>query len=860
MARRPRRPPPQNHSATTESSQEYDYSGSDYNSRDGGNGTAAAHSERTPLIPTSYHHHLSNSAATSRSHNFNGSSPASSSSTVYNSPQRQVSPGKILPYYATVASHNNTNTIISHGYATDGGDDDSGGIGAFSSFTKRSKALIFVSIGAAAMAFVGMTVWLWQLEQARQEWPSLDIESVIRDDMATYNLKIVGTYLHITDFHIDQFYLPGSTVGSYCHYNKGEGPKFKKKKKVKHPKWKAGYYGTPSTRCDSPYTLADVTLDFLDRSFAKYLDFVIWTGDNSRHDKDPLRPRVSSEVSEHHRYMFDKMRDLFINHEEDDNDHYDHNHHRNLPLPSSNSSHILHQQQQKSSSSGSSSSQSSSKSFETKVIEDPSNRYGRKYKRSIPVIFTLGNNDMEPHNKLAKPDKKVTREYFRTLLDIMGSDFIPADQQDTFLYGGYFAYPIPGQKLTVISLNAIYFSKANTKVGGCRAENSPGLGQLAWLRAQLREARKDDRSVIIIGHYIPNSRNYRKSCLNRYVKTVMEFKDVVKAQMFGHSNADIWNFIGQHSIPTVDMNSKEQWEIDVDEGRGILGSQIAVAKYIDMDAIDEWEGHWDNEIDETGPVEDDGHSHGNDDEDQDHHEHEQDVVAAASQPSNNDGDGPKNPPAVVEGFKKSYFREVMGEHELIIETNTPAKDLLVTTIAPSIIPRYQPGFKLIRYRRNIYDSSDIISEPIPIYDIPLDSHQRNIPGNQRHPHYNINKDGGSSISLSKDQRLRTNHYLRLPQGTILDYDVYWIDLKRVNRKFKDLKLPASPSSNNNNKHDDDDGDSDDIKMPDFRKLYRASDAYNLPDLTVPSYLKWAKSLLDKKHVRQMYKQFAFMYT
>ena len=75
----------------------------------------------------------------------------------------------------------------------------------------------------------------------------------------------------------------------------------------------AGYYGTALTSCDSPLPLINATLRFLDRSFADYLDFVIWTGDNSRHDNDSENPRTYGEVMNHHRHMFNEMRNLFIN-------------------------------------------------------------------------------------------------------------------------------------------------------------------------------------------------------------------------------------------------------------------------------------------------------------------------------------------------------------------------------------------------------------------------------------------------------------------------------------------------------------------------------------------------------------------
>ncbi|KAJ1914170.1 Endopolyphosphatase [Mycoemilia scoparia] len=607
----------------------------------------------------------------------------------------------------------------------------------------------------------------------KPHWPSVDFEDLLRKDNQVYDPSIIGTYLHITDLHIDPYYLPGSSVGSSCHRFGPYDPD------DEQPDQLAGLFGTPNTRCDSPEILIDTMIGFLNRSFANTVDFVIWTGDNSRHDDDDFFPRTGTQVFDGERRLFDKMRSLFINRL------------NTTPNNDNNKKKVRDQEKQ-------------------------------QQHRSVPVVFSLGNNDMKKHNILAKPNKQSTRKYFSQMVDIMGSDFIPTTQIPTFLYGGYYSYAIPDLPTTVISLNTLFFSKDNYKVGGCRAENSPGLGQLAWLRAQLMDARKHGRKVIIIGHHIPNLRNYRPTCLARYIKTVMKFKDIVMAQMFGHSNVDIWNFIGKHSIPFIaNLDDDEQWEVDVNEKRGILGSQIATSDYADPEAIDKWEGEWIDEED------DEGNADFNKQEEKDIPDNE-------------------------------YFADIMEQNEMIIEDGTPANKLLVTTIGPSIIPKYQPGFRVVRYRRDLPGNANSIQKN------PNTARQQKWWSTRRKPPHDSN--------LSRGQKIRAKHYAELPLGTLLDYDVYWMDLDKINTIYHghphDFGTTATITNGGSN-----DGDSmsaliapqrpyestlDDFQPPDFCRLYRASEAFDIMDLTVDSYLQWAKSILKEKDVRRMFKRYAFM--
>ena len=68
----------------------------------------------------------------------------------------------------------------------------------------------------------------------------------------------------------------------------------------------------------------------------------------------------------------------------------------------------------------------------------------------IPIIPTLGNNDVLPHNIFKEGPNKWTKTY----LDVWKS-FIPEDQIKQFKKGGWFAVEVIPNQLAVISLNTL---------------------------------------------------------------------------------------------------------------------------------------------------------------------------------------------------------------------------------------------------------------------------------------------------------------------------------------------------------------------------------------------------------------------
>ncbi|KAF7523305.1 hypothetical protein PCG10_006709 [Penicillium crustosum] len=104
-----------------------------------------------------------------------------------------------------------------------------------------------------------------------------------------------GRFLHITDFHPDRLYKPGTSIDRSCH--RGQGP--------------AGYFGAEGTDCDSPLSLVNETFRWIEENLKDEIDFVIWTGDSARHDNDEKLPRTADEIMELNVFLSQKWVSIF---------------------------------------------------------------------------------------------------------------------------------------------------------------------------------------------------------------------------------------------------------------------------------------------------------------------------------------------------------------------------------------------------------------------------------------------------------------------------------------------------------------------------------------------------------------------
>ncbi|RKP36627.1 Metallo-dependent phosphatase-like protein [Dimargaris cristalligena] len=100
------------------------------------------------------------------------------------------------------------------------------------------------------------------------------LNSATVSDPAGAPLK--GSFLHISDIHVDANYVQGATLDSYCH-------RFPKRKgdPENEDLYVAGRFGAPVSSCDSPIRLVDITFNWINRTVAHGLDFVVYTGDRA---------------------------------------------------------------------------------------------------------------------------------------------------------------------------------------------------------------------------------------------------------------------------------------------------------------------------------------------------------------------------------------------------------------------------------------------------------------------------------------------------------------------------------------------------------------------------------------------------
>ena len=155
----------------------------------------------------------------------------------------------------------------------------------------------------------------------------------------------------------------------------------------------------------------------------------------------------------------------------------------------------------------------------------------------VPIVPTLGNNDILPHNIFEVGPNKWTKTY----LDIW-REFIPEEQRHQFDQGGWFNVEVIPNHLAVFSLNSLYFFDNNAAVDGCAAKSEPGYRQMEWLRIQLQFLRERGMKAIIIGHVPPartaGKQSWDETCWQKYTLWMRQYRDVIVTTLYGHMNYD----------------------------------------------------------------------------------------------------------------------------------------------------------------------------------------------------------------------------------------------------------------------------------------------------------------------------------
>ena len=106
---------------------------------------------------------------------------------------------------------------------------------------------------------------------------------------------IHGRFLHITDIHPDPYFKIGSSFDEACHGSTGDAQK----------------YGNAISGCDSSMIAMNDTIKWIAENLKDKIDFIVWTGDNIRHDNDRNFPRTEQNIFEMNELVSNLMYETF---------------------------------------------------------------------------------------------------------------------------------------------------------------------------------------------------------------------------------------------------------------------------------------------------------------------------------------------------------------------------------------------------------------------------------------------------------------------------------------------------------------------------------------------------------------------
>lgn len=210
--------------------------------------------------------------------------------------------------------------------------------------------------------------------------------------------------------------------------------------------------------CDSPLSLVNATFDWLEKHLKHEVDFVVWTGDNARHDIDSRKPRSLKEIMQLNRFIGGKIREVF----------------GHIPVISSVGNNDVYRRSLDSS-------------------------FGKYIPKTDEIKIS---NVLAAHNIMLPGVSPITSGLLKAW-----EHFIPEVHHHSFARGGYYSIDAIEQELLLISLNTLYFYDANKAVGGCAvptksSEVDPGNEELDW-------------------YVLPISKQFRKNSIPANVLSLM---------------------------------------------------------------------------------------------------------------------------------------------------------------------------------------------------------------------------------------------------------------------------------------------------------------------------------------------------
>ncbi|CAH1256030.1 unnamed protein product [Diabrotica balteata] len=156
---------------------------------------------------------------------------------------------------------------------------------------------------------------------------------------------------------------------------------------------------------------------------------------------------------------------------------------------------------------------------------------------TTPIFPAVGNHESVPAGSFApnwmKNETHTINWLYRSLAEHWRR-WLPSTAGNTLLHGAFYSVLLrPGFRL--ISLNTNYCHSLNWWL----VVNSTDPAQeLQWLIYELQNAEANNEKVHIIGHIPPGSSDCLKAWSRNFYSIVDRYKDIVRAQFYGHSHAD----------------------------------------------------------------------------------------------------------------------------------------------------------------------------------------------------------------------------------------------------------------------------------------------------------------------------------
>lgn len=259
-----------------------------------------------------------------------------------------------------------------------------------------------------------------------------------------------------------------------------------------HEGW--GFAGRLGTRayCDSPLSLVEGT--FAWASQQQEFDAILWTGDNARHDNYAKIPRNLSEILSENAKVAQLIATYF--------------------------------------------SGVRSLGFLNKDITD--------FLPKVPVLPSIGNNDVFPHDELFAPPNDVLAG-----LAAAWDPVLTPSMKTSLLNGGYLTREVGQTNLILVGLSTPYLTWGRYECDG--SGNNPADEQMQSLNKTLASA----AAVIISGHVPPTL--WKTSCRQAYAKISVLHSKTIRQHVYGHLHSDQFFLMDESGKVVVDCDASKSY-------------------------------------------------------------------------------------------------------------------------------------------------------------------------------------------------------------------------------------------------------------------------------------------------------------